>query len=212
MGKYKILPALFLLAGACGGTSGPPPAKADAGEVPNVADAMPMNVCTDIEAQYADLGELTGTATLTPIDEKAPDGPQTLSIAMPLGEEAEPDVLFLELWGDTPPFEDAGFIPLTQELNGNHADLVLCGACVFIAANYTEGALIDFNMASGGELVIDTIDVTPGTGSLTGSLSDLRFREVTVSEAGQEVVEDGCRSQVEGVRFNFTMAETPPQP
>ncbi len=206
MGKATPFLAVLLFA-ACGGTTGPPPPKADAGPRPD-AQPLPdaMSACTEIEAMYADLGELTGTATLLPVDEKEPDGPKVLSIEMPLNEDAEPDVLFLELWETEDPFLSQGLVPLTQSLGGDQADLITCGACAFIAANFSDPQEIDYNMAFAGELVIESIDTTPGTGSVVGTLSDVRFREVTVSEAGQETVEDGCRSELEAVRFSFAMA------
>jgi len=170
---------------------------------------MPQNVCTAIEALYADQGTITGTATLAPTDDTNPTGPQTLSIAMPLNTDAEPDVLFLELWGDSAPFQQ-GFVPVTQSLGGDQSDLVLCGACTYIAADYVEGGLIDFNMAYSGELVIDAVDPTPGTGSIQGSLTGVKLHEVTVSEAGQMVVAGGCKSEIEAVAFDFSIAATAP--
>ena len=213
MVRLSRIPLVLFLFSGCGGTKGPPPAKADAGPRADAGpayDAMPQNVCTDIEAMYGDLGEFTGTALLSPADEDLPEGPRKLVMQMPLGKEAEADVLFLEFWETESPFLEQGFVPLSQTLNGDQADLVTCGACSFIAANYTEGALIDFNMAYSGELVINTIDITPDTGSVTGSLTDLKFREVTISEAGQETVENGCRSELVSATFNFTVVSAPP--
>lgn len=197
---------------ACGGTKGPPPGRADAGPTPDAgpsADGMPQNVCTDIESVYGDLGEFTGTAVLSPADEDTPDGPKKLVMQMPLNDDAEPDVLFLEFWETEEPFLSQGFVALSQTLNGDQADLVTCGACSFIAANYVDGGLIDFNMAYAGELVIDAIDATPGTGSVSGSLTGLKFREVTISPAGQETVEGGCRSELASASFSFSVEEAP---
>lgn len=204
--NYPALAALLFA--ACGGTTGPPPPRADAGPRPDavpVADAGPQNVCTDIEAVYGDLGELTGVALIGPADEEDPEGPQKLEIRLPLNEDAEPDILFVEFWETEEPFLSQGFVPLTQALTGDQADLITCGACAFIAANYVEENDIDFNMAFAGDLVIETIDVTPDTGSVTGTLTDVKFRAVTVDGAGQETIEDGCRSELEAVRFNFTV-------
>ncbi len=214
MDRFGNSALVALLFAACGGTTGPPPPKADAGprsdaDVGPVADAMPQNVCTDIEAMYADLGEVTGIALIGPVDEDMPDGPKRLVATIPLNADAEPDVLFLEFWETEEPFLSQGFVPLSQTLNGDQADLITCGACAFIAADYEEGEPIAFNMAYGGELVIDGIDVTPETGSVTGTLADVKFRAVTVDEAGQETVEDGCRSELEAVQFNFTVEAAP---
>jgi hypothetical protein len=173
---------------------------------------MPQNVCTDIEAMYGDLGELTGVALIGPANPDETDGPKKLVLQMPLNEDAEPDVLFLEFWETEEPFLSQGFVPLTQTLNGDQADLITCGVCSFIAANFVDASDIDFNAAYAGDVVIETIDVTPDTGSVTGTLTGIKFRAVTLDEAGQETVEDGCRSELEAVRFNFTVAAEPVEP
>lgn len=208
MAKRKAIGlGLPLWLAACGGTSGSPPPRPDAAETPPQPDAMEQNFCTAIEAAYGDLGEQTGTALLRPADEDMPDGLQVLALQMPLNEEPSPDVLFLELWQGDPPFVD-GFAPASLTLNGDQADLVLCGACAFIAADYT-GGLIDFNMAYTGELVLDAVDATPDTGQVVGSLSGIKFHEVTIDQAGQHVVEEGCKSELDKISFDFGVAQTP---
>jgi hypothetical protein len=196
-----------LLLPACGDDGGDGSADPDAA-VDMTPDAGPQSTCTVIEASYPDLGMVTGTAQLRPTDPDTPDGPKVLSVQIPLNEDATPDVLFLELWGDTPPF-DQGFAPTTQNLNMDNADLVICAACTFIAADFTDPNMIDFNMAYSGSLVIDTVDTTLGTGSITGSLTGVRFQEVTIDAAGQKPVVDGCRSMLEGVQFDFAMPAAP---
>lgn len=209
MGKSIAIALASISLLACGGDKSESmpdaaiaPPSTDAAPAP---DAMPQNLCTEILAMYGDLGEVTGVAKIAPIDSDEPDGPRVLTIEMPLNQDAEADVLFLEFWETEEPFLSQGLVPLTQDFGGDQADLVTCGACAFIAANYSEGSLIDFNMSYAGELVIETIDATPGTGSVTGTLSGLKLREVTLSKAGQETVEDGCRSELEAVRFNFSV-------
>lgn len=214
MGKFTTISLASIALLACG-SGDKDESVPDAAGLPQnvdaapVADAMPQNVCTDILAMYGNLGEVTGVARVAPIDSDEPDGPRVLTIEMPLNQDAEADVLFLEFWETEEPFLSQGLVPLTQSLGGDQADLVTCGACAYIAANYSEGSLIDFNMAYAGELEIEAIDVTPLAGSVTGTLSGLKFRQVTVSKAGQETVEDGCRSELEAIRFNFRVVTDP---
>ncbi len=189
---------------ACGGTTGPPPPKADSGPTPDAlpsADARPANLCTEIETSYGDLDTLVGTAHYAPADEDEPDGPQVLTVVIPLNEDPTPDVLFIEMWETEEPFLSQGFTPLTASLGGDQADLITCGACVFIAENYSEGEAIAHNMAYGGEFVLTAIPDGKGAMTVEGSLSDVTMRAVTVSDAGQETVEDGCRSEITALQF-----------
>lgn len=199
--------SIFALA-ACGDDGGSPPADPDGAPIVE-ADAAPQNFCTVIEASYPDLGAVTGTATLRPVDEDFPDGDQVVSVQIPLNQESPPDVLFLEIWEDVSPF-DSGTAPFMVNLIGDNADLVLCGACTFIAADFTDPNMIDFNMAYSGQLALSALDSTPGTGKVTGSLTNLKMHEVSISEAGQSVTANGCKSTLEGVSFDFDVAAPPP--
>ena len=84
-----------------------------------------------------------GVALIGPANPDETDGPKKLVLQMPLNEDAEPDVLFLEFWETEEPFLSQGFVPLTQTLNGNQADLITCGVCSFIAANFVDASNID---------------------------------------------------------------------
>ncbi len=172
------------------------------------ADATPQRVCTLIESSYPDLGAVTGTATLNLDDPEDPTSGQYLLLQFPLNTEAPPDVLFVELWLETAPF-DEGAVPYTISLVGDQADLVLCGACTYIAADFTDRNNIDFNMAYSGELLLSALDATPGTGKVTGSLSNIELHDVTISEAGQVTVPDGCLSTIDGVTFDFDVGPAP---
>lgn len=164
-----------------------------------------MSTCVLLEGAYGDLGAATGTAIIQPADDEDPTGPQMIALEVALNQDAKPDVLLIELWGDAVPFE-SGFITGSFGLGGNQADLFECGACVYIAADREAGQPLLFHMASSGVISIDSVDPTPGTGSITGSLSNVVLREVTVSKGGQTIVEDGCRTRVDALSFDFDIA------
>jgi hypothetical protein len=199
---------LSLLAlAACGDDGGSTPAEPDGAPIVT-PDAAPLNFCTAIEASYPDIGAVTGTATLRPVNEDLPDGIQAVILQIPLNEESPPDVLFVEIWEDSAPF-DSGTAPYMVNLIGDNADLVLCAACTYIAADFTDPMMIDFNMAYSGQLALSVLDSTPGTGKVTGTLTNVKMHEVTISVAGQSVVTDGCKSTLEKVSFDFDVAASP---
>ncbi len=196
---------------SCCGDNGGEPARDAA--IPRDDAAPPdaeINTCTVVAAHFADLGTITGTAALRPAEESSPEGPQYLSLAMPLNADAMPDTLFLELWDQTGVFEE-GFAPKTIALISNQADLILCSACAYIAPDYVPGALIDFHMAYDGELVIEEIDPTPGTGRVKGTLANLKLHAVTIDQAGQETIDMGCKISLDAIAFDFDIAVPPPE-
>ena len=204
MVKRNLIALLSCLAlGGCGDDGG---ASADPDAAPDLVDAAPQNLCTVIEANYPDLGSVTGTASLKPVDEDMPNGLQVVTLQIPLNQESPPDVLFMELWQDGSPFSD-GPAPYTINLIGDNSDLVTCNACTFIAADFTDPMMINFNMAYSGELAISSLDSTPGTGSVVGTLSNVKLHEVTISQSsGQVIVSDGCKSTLDSVAFSFDIA------
>lgn len=197
---------------ACGGTSGSPPPQPDAGFVDR-ADAMAeVNTCVELEAAYGDLGAFTGEAVLAPINPDIPDGQQFLSLAMPMNEDSPPDVFVLELYSDSPPFEDTGFAPVSLVLNGDQSDLILCGACAYIAPDHEQGAFINFHMTYTGELELTAIDPTPDTGVVQGSLSNLKLHHVELDGAGtQTAVVGGCKTEIGALSFDFSVVAAPPE-
>lgn len=213
--RISLVPMLLgsaLLLG-CGNDGGDTNTELDASaplvdamnEVPPDAE---VNYCTILEASYGDLGALTGVATIGPQEPDAPMGPRLLTLSIPLNKDATPDVFFLELWEDEGVFLD-GYAPKTVVLSANQADLVLCSACAYIAADYTEGGLKDFHITYSGQLIIDAIDPTPDTGRIQGSLNNLKMHAVTVDEAGQEVTEMGCKSTLEKITFDYPIVAAP---
>ena len=186
--------ALCLALAACGGDDGQTPA----------VDAMPAadapvdaTTCTLLETDYGDLGAQTGQATLEPDDAE-----NILKMEIPLNQETPPDVLFIELYDDSDPFS-GGLAAGTYTIIDFQADIVNCGACVYIAADREVGQPLKFHMASSGTLTIDAVDATPGTGSIQGSLAGINLREVEVQQGGQVVVENGCRTAIGSDEFRF---------
>ncbi len=180
---------------------------ADAGADAAEPDAE-INFCTILEANYGDLGTVNGDALYAPQEEDDPTGPQLLSIRIPLNTDANPDLLVIEL------FEDAG--PFEPDLaTGNYGiidmetDVIACGTCVYIAGDFTTPDAVDFHMASSGTLAIDTLDLTPETGKVIGSLTDIKMRNVTISGGQQVVTPMGCKTQVESLAFDFNVTVPP---
>lgn len=201
--------ALLIGAPACGGGDDDGGASdagsdTDGGGGGGDPDALPP-MCDNLLTMFGDLGSVTGTAVSAPIDDEEPAGAQYLTAQIPLNTDTEPDVLFIELWDENTPFMD-GLATGTYGLVGLQADLFSCGACVYIAAN-VDGGPLDFHMALGGSLTLDSVDATPGTGRIVGSLTDVGFREVTVDVNGQHVVEGGCETEISAVSFDLTVEQ-----
>jgi len=195
--------ALALTVAACGDDGG----TATDASIPVVdavaIDAMPN--CPLLDGFYPDLGSVTGTAIVEPTEDTNPTGTKYLTLELPLNQDAKPDVLFIEVWGDAEP-HDAGFLTGLFSLTGDNADLFECGNCVYIAADREAGQPLKFHMAASGTIQIDAIDETPGTGTLQGSLSNVVLREVTVSADGQATVDGGCRTRIEAAAFTASVS------
>ncbi len=205
---WLALPCLWAL-GACGDDGGDGSITPDAA-IADEVDATPQPVCTLIEESYADLGMMTGTATVKPIDADLPDGDKVFRLEFPLNQDTEPDLLILELYGDSPPY-DSGPAPYSATLIADNSDLFRCGTCAYIAADFTTPQMINFNMAYSGQLELSVLDPTSSTGKVTGSLSNLKLHEVIVTPAGdQETVAGGCKSTLEKVQFDFDVVVATP--
>lgn len=202
----RLVVAVLMLV-ACGGddSGAADGGVTDAAAIADAAtpDAKP-NYCTLLEPAYGDLGSFTGTALLRPADAEEPNGFEYLSIEIPLNTDAKPDVLFIELWEDAPPF-DPDFKTGTFTLIEDNADIITCGVCAFIAADREVGQNLRFHMAVAGTMTIDAVDKTPGTGSVVGSVSGLRLREITVDQFGQHLVDMGCETMVDSASFTATV-------
>ncbi len=200
----SLLFAVALTTAACGddgagGSDAGVDGAVDAGGI----DAAPN--CPFLDGFYPDLGAKTGTAIVQPTDELDPMGPTFLTLEIPLNQDANPDVLFIEIWADAAP-HDMGFLTGLFSLIGDNGDLFECGNCVYIAADREVGQPLKFHMAASGTIQIDAIDDTPDTGTLQGSLNNVVLREVTVGAGGQTPVDGGCRTRIEAMSFDFGVA------
>ena len=128
---------------------------------------------------------------------------------MPINNDATPDTMFLELYENEEPFL-GGIATGTFTISGKQTDLILCTVCAYLAGDYVDDLTINFHMASSGTLDITTVDTTPGTGSIEGSLTNLALREVTVNTMGQQPVVNACRTTIASLSFNLPIvAESP---
>ena len=170
----------------------------------NEPDAF-VNHCELLEESYGDLGAPTASAALRAADEDEPDGPKVLSIEVPLNADAAPDVVIIELYDEEGPFQ-GGYQPGMYSLLGRQADLFECSTCVYIAADRVDGGDRNFHMASSGTLTLESIDATPGTGTVSGSLASVAFRTVTIDGSGQVDTPMGCRTSIEALSFTASVA------
>ncbi len=210
-----FLAALPLAACSSSIDSGPGPGGGDGddggGDVgaPDAGGGEQPEACT-VEAAYPDLGALTGgNAVVRPQDAAVPDGPQYLTIAVSLGGSGIIDALFLELWDGYGPFAAGGIVPGTYTIAGPDTNLNDCGACVWMAGDLDMGAgtIAQSFMASGGTITLTTVDPTPNTGRLTGSLSNVTLRQVSFEDGTgvQSDVAGGCTTSVAGMSFDATV-------
>ncbi len=168
-----------------------------------------VNTCTTLLAAYGDLGTVSGKALVASQDKNDPQAFKFLSAQIALNAETPADLLFIELWEDTPPYSpslEPGSVTITKL----QTEVVGCGACVFISPDHVDANMIDFHMASAGTVHIDEVDPTPGTGRLKGRLENIKLRAVTLSASGDQTdVEGGCKTSVDAVEFDFTVEEAP---
>jgi len=161
--------------------------------------------CT-VDSSYPDLGALSGgNAVISPQDAAQANGPQVLSIGVTLGGTDVIDAIFINLWDGYGVFTN-GIVPGTYTIAGAETSLADCGACVVMVGdlNQTANTFGQQLMANGGTLTITSIDPTPGTGSLVGSLSNITFREVQVDANNVENdVPNGCTSSIAGASFDL---------
>jgi hypothetical protein len=179
----------------------------DASSVDAMVDAKPASAnCVVVEPTYAPDPVTEPAAVVEPADPDFPDGYKRLSLSFDLDDAATPDRFYLELWEDAlGPFSD-GFVAASIALSlGGQYDLVECTACVFIAADVTQGEPLNFHMAKSGTLTIETVDATPDTGQLKGTITDLVLRDVNFGPEGQTPVEDACEITVPSLSFDVSV-------
>ena len=153
-------------------------------------DAVPRS-CTVVE----DLGQL-GARDGTPAASGA-TGARILSVSMTVASDAATrDVVFVQLKGGKGAFAGRDPGPGTYALAGPELDYNTCGVCVTVIGDLVAGqGPTQFYFQRAG-----TVTITSATGSLVGSAANMEFLELDLGT--EEVIRDGCETQVGGVSFD----------
>ena len=189
----------FALLAACGGgdDEGAGPIDARPVAIDAAVDATP--VCGVSTADFGSLGTRPGTASW-----QGPAGKPGIGLGelfIPLEADAEPDQLYVSMWGGTPIRPDA-IVAGTYPITGTQLKLETCSMCVTIGADWAPGAAAPFDhvyMATGGTVVISTIDGQPG-GEFEISFSNLTFGHAEVRGTTTQL-NDGCTTAISDVSF-----------
>jgi hypothetical protein len=184
----KRLAVPMLLIAACSG-SGDPDDTGGVDAAPGI-DAAARN-CTVVP----DLGQL-GARDGTPAASGAV-GARVLSVSMVVAMDAATrDSVFVQLKGGKGAFAGRDPAPGTYALAGPELDYNTCGVCVTVIGDIVAGqGPTQFYFQRAG-----TVTITQTSGRLVGSLSGMEFLELDL--ATEELVRDGCETQVGGISFD----------
>ncbi len=131
-----------------------------------------------------------------------------LTWALPLEAATPGDTVDVQLFADLGVFEaQGGFVTGTFQLAGDELNYSTCGLCVLIYENVAaNGDYRGAYMATSG-----TVTLTSVTGTLTGTLSNIKFQHVTVDSSTfiSTPHADGCRSAVDSLAFNVSIVPAP---
>jgi hypothetical protein len=124
------------------------------------------------------------------------------SLVKVLDESATPDLLSFSMVDGYGAFAD-GLVPGLYHIAGDDT-AASCGLCVYISVDVQEdGSAANYLLADSGTLTLATIDPTPGTGQVAGTLSNVHMREVAFDEAGNLIdVADGCATDIDTWSFD----------
>jgi hypothetical protein len=198
---------ILLPLGAC--AAGASPSSPDADEpdafvVPEI-DARPApDAQLVIDARVVDA---TACSTVPdwndvgPVDGNAYDRPASgrRVFSGPLETGTIADHLVVDLWNGYGVFAD-GFTTGTFDIAGAETRWEDCGLCVRVEADYDGGLEYDDHyMANGGIVTLTSV-----SGRLTGSLSNVTFRHITVTEDPVTSADhpDGCQTTVDSGSFD----------
>ncbi|HUQ01237.1 MAG TPA: hypothetical protein VM261_02025 [Kofleriaceae bacterium] len=178
----------ILMIAACSGSGDPD----DNGGVDAASgiDAVPRT-CTVV----SDLGQL-GARDGTPAASGAA-GSRIVSVSMTVASDAATrDVVFVQLKGGKGAFAGRDPAPGVYPLTGAELDYSTCGVCVTVIGDIVAGqGPTQFYFQRAG-----TVTITSAAGSLVGSLSGMELLELDL--ATEELVRDGCETQVGGLTFD----------
>lgn len=126
-------------------------------------------------------------------------------------DEAQEDWLNIQLWTGYGAFADGEVTAGTYELTGAEADLIDCGACVYIGADpNAQDEYTQIVMASGGTLTIEEVDPQIG-GVLRATASGVTVREISIegAEGAEQQVEvtGGCEATLPSFTIDATIQQ-----
>ena len=205
---------------ACGGGNGGPSSDGvDASAAPDArppdaggssVDAAPA-ACT-APASFGDAGALQAEAFFVPdVNEGTDDGAtdDLLVMIAPLDGTAMPDAIELRLFAGYGAFTGGAIRTGTFELTGAELDLNECGICAGVITDTTQDGYADDYLPTGGTLELTAIGTAAGQ-MLTGRLSNLSFRHVTVADDGSAPpADDTCATTLAAASFSAMLMMDP---
>jgi hypothetical protein len=197
----KALPILapFFLVTAC---------SDGGGKKPTIIPDAPMQMI-DAPEQPANC-TLTQMATVTPITPEGEYGIDTMAggatdyygLLAGLNEDANPDILGIELYKDFGAFMANGFptAPTTIEITGDEANYATCGACIRVYTDVTEDAYGGDYFATAGTLQLMKVSET----QLAGTITNLTFTHVDIDDTTFTSTPhaDGCTANLGSLAFD----------
>jgi len=121
-----------------------------------------------------------------------------------LNGDPSPDFLDLELWGMAGGFGSGDVTTGTFTLTGADIDYGSCGICLAIGTDAmgfgSNAQFTDIYMAQSGSVTITSVG-TNGSGTLSGSISNVQFAHVSFAGNHQTLVGD-CTSTIASASFS----------
>jgi hypothetical protein len=100
-----------------------------------------------------------------------------------------------------------GLAPGEYAIGGDDADVASCGLCTFVITRYYEPAAWQFLLAQSGTITFERVDRV-ADGRLVGTASGLALTRV-VYKNGRWMLQDGCTTTLESVRFDVPLKPGP---
>jgi hypothetical protein len=165
-------------------------------------------------ADYGDAGEVIvnegGGAVLGDIN-----GATVIQLLVSFSppEVATPNVLMLQFFEQQGVFA-GGYQIGEYALDGAETDLATCGVCArfFGGLDFVALTAQEEYLASAGVVSLQAISATPDIGRVTGSMTDMVFRQVQIDpQTGATIdVPGGCTSKVGQMTFDVPVVALPP--
>jgi hypothetical protein len=120
----------------------------------------------------------------------------------PLNQDAKPDLATVELYSGAGAFQ-TGLTTGTFQLTGDELNYATCSLCVLVWANVTtQGSQMQAAqqyLATGGSVTLTAV-----SGRITGTLSNVTFRHVTIDQQTWQSTPaaDGCQTQIGSLSFD----------